>query len=412
MSLPFFEEFGWEPVVLAVRPECIEGVYDRDLEQTIPSHLSITRIGILPAQISKYFGVRSLSLRCLPSFLWAGDRLLKTQHFDLIYFSTTVFTTMILAARWRDRFNIPYVLDFQDPWINDYYELANLPPPGGKLKYGFSQMLARRFEPSAVSQASHILSVSPEYPKTFMQRYPTLDPDKFTVLPFAASERDFDLLPMLNIQQSIFDRQDGKKHWVYVGRAGNDIMGFSLRALFLAIQTLRQARPKVWENVELHFVGTSYISENQVKTVEAIAQEFKVADLVKEYPQRLPYFEALQILSESDAILLIGSDAAGYTASKIYPCILARKPILAIFNQQSSVVEVLQRCQAGELVTFNSNLTPMDLLTEISTKLNWLLSLPPDYLPTTNWEAFQPYTAREMTQKQCAIFDRCVSPLP
>jgi hypothetical protein len=37
--------------------------------------------------------------------------------------------------------------------------------------------------------------------------------------------------------------------------------------------------------------------------------------------------------------------------------------------------------------------------------LNWLLSLPKAYQPETNWWAFQPYTAREMTRKQCNIFD-------
>lgn len=412
ISLPYFEEFGWEPVVLSLRPDCVEGVYDRNLEATIPNHIKIERIGTLPLKIAKRVGLRSLSFRALPNLLWAGDRLLKMQHFDLIYVSTTVFNTMILALRWRDLFQIPYVLDFQDPWLNDYYERTQIAPPGGKFKYGVSQILARRFEPIAVSCASQILTVSPEYPKILMARYPNLDPAKFTVLPFAASERDFDLLPTLKIRQRIFDRIDSKKqskkHWVYVGRGGED-MELSFRALFLAIQTHRQANPSAWEQIALHFVGTSYDANMQAKPIEAIAQTYDLADLVMEYPQRLPYFEALQILTESDAILLIGSDDAGYTASKIYPCILARKPILAIFHQQSSVVEILRSCNAGELVTFRSDFTPADLLEQLSTKLNWLLSCPSDYRHPTNWSAFQPYTAREMTQKQCAIFNRCIS---
>ena len=40
--------------------------------------------------------------------------------------------------------------------------------------------------------------------------------------------------------------------------------------------------------------------------------------------------------------------------------------------------------------------------------LQWLLSLPEGYRPETNWATFEPYTAKEMTRKQCEIFDSCV----
>jgi hypothetical protein len=159
----------------------------------------------------------------------------------------------------------------------------------------------------------------------------------------------------------------------------------------------------------LHFVGTSYAPGNRaVKTVEPIAQALGVADLVEEHPHRVAYFEALQILVDSDAIFLIGSDDPGYTASKLYPCILAQKPIFAIFHQQSSVVNILHRCQAGRVVTFASNDNPADLLNDVNSQLNWLLSAPKEYQPETNWSEFLPYTAREMTRQQCAIFDQCL----
>jgi len=50
---------------------------------------------------------------------------------------------------------------------------------------------------------------------------------------------------------------------------------------------------------------------------------------------------------------------------------------------------------------------PQDLLTEITDQLTYLLSLPKDFQPLTNWQAFKPYTACEMTRQQCAIFDQC-----
>ena len=410
MSLPYFKEFGWEPHVLAVRPECVEAVQDSLLLKTVPPYIPVTYTGALPIQQTRRIGMSSLGLRCFPYLLRAGDRLLHQKKFDLIYFSTTVFIAMALASRWFRLFGIPYVLDFQDPWLSDYYKQPGAsPPPGGRLKYGFSQLQAKLLEPRALSKVSRVISVSPAYPKTLQQRYPHLRSKQFTVLPFGAPETDFEQLPGLNIQQKIFNPNDGKRHWVYVGRGGND-MALALRTLFLGIQSERHRHPEKWRAVRLHFVGTSYAPKDRaVKTVEPIAQELGVADLVTEHPHRIPYFEALQVLVDSDAILLIGSNDAGYTASKLYPYILARKPILAIFHQESSVVDILHHCQAGRAVTFAPENQPEDLLAEVTIQLQELMSLPKGSQPETNWTAFQPYTAREMTRKQCAIFDQCLT---
>lgn len=409
MSLPYFREFGWEPHILTVQPDCIEGVRDPLLEQTVPSHIPVHRTRALPVKHTKRIGMSSLSLRCFPYLLRAGDRILAKEKFDLAYFSTTVFTAMALGSRWYKHFGVPYVLDFQDPWLSDYHKRTeSSKPPGGRFKYGFSQFLAQRLEPDALRHVSHIISVSPEYPKTLLQRYSWLREDQFTVLPFGAPETDFEQLPSLKVRQKIFDPNDGKRHWVYVGRGGGD-MALAVRSLFLGIHSERTRHPEKWNSVKLHFVGTSYAPGNRaVKTIEPIAQELGIADLVEEHPHRIPYFEALQILVDSDAILLIGSDDPSYTASKLYPCILARKPIFALFHQQSSVVNILQRCHAGRFVTFNSKDNPADLLIDVATQLNWLLSTPKGYQPETNWSEFHPYTAREMTRQQCEIFARCL----
>ncbi len=219
---------------------------------------SSARTGALPVKHTKRVGLGSLSLRCFPHLLRAGDRILVKEKFDLVYFSTTAFTVMALGPRWHRRFGVSYVLDFQDPWLSDYHKNPGSPkPPGGRFKYGFSQVMAQILEPDAMRQVSHVISVSPEYPKTLLQRYSWLRQDQFTVLPFGAPEKDFEQLPSLNVQQRIFDPNDGKQHWVYVGRGGGD-MALALWALFLAIQSNRNREPEKWHSVRLHFVGTSY----------------------------------------------------------------------------------------------------------------------------------------------------------
>ncbi len=409
MGLPYFQQFGWEPIVLTVHPNSVEGTLDPLLSQTIPENVSITQINALPVKYTRKIGLSNIGWRCLPYLFSAGQKILKQQKIDLIYFSTTVFLTMGLAPFWFRRFQVPYLLDFQDPWLNDYGKnYGYSQPPGGLFKYGFSQKLAELLEPSAMRSVSHIISVSHAYKTTLIERYSWLKEEQFTVLPFGAPEKDFELLPQFKVQQTIFNSNDGKRHWVYVGRGGSD-MALALRALFLGIKSERDRHPESWNKVRLHFVGTSYASgERATKTVEPIAKEFGVNDLVEEHPHRIPYFEALKVLTDSDGILLIGSNNPDYTASKLYPCILARKPILALFHQQSSVVEILKSCQAGRVISFNSQDQPNDLLPQVTEQINWLISTPKQYKPETNWLAFKPYTAEEMTRKQCAVFNRVV----
>lgn len=408
MSIPYFKEFGWDTFVLTVEPHSIEGLQDPLLLNTVPSDIQVTRTGALPLNFTRRFGLGSLGLRSFFYLKQAGDRLLAEKKIDLVYFSTTIFTSMALGPLWYRRFGVPYVLDFQDPWLSDYYKRSgSAKPPGGGLKYKFAQLQAQILEPKTLIKASHVISVSPAYPKILQQRYPYLRSEQFTVLPFGAAEKDFEVLPSLKVKQSIFDPNDGKRHWVYVGRGGDD-MAMALRTLFSAIQFHRCRNPELWQSVQMHFVGTSYApGKLAVKTIEPIAQEFGVADIVKEHPHRIPYFEALQILVDSDAILMIGSDDSSYTASKLYPCILAKKPILAIFHCDSSVVDILDITEAGRAVTFTSDDRPKDLLPQMIVALNWLSSMAKGYRPQTNWSAFQPYTAREMTRQQCNIFDQC-----
>lgn len=412
MSLPHFKEFGWDYHVLALRPNVRHDYKKRIdifLERTVPDDAEITLAGAFPVPKLKFIGEAQLGVRALPSLLRAGDKLLRSRQFDLVYFSTTMFPPMSLGPRWRRKFGVPYIIDLQDPWVNDYYEREDAPlPPGGRWKHELSQAMARTLESSTMRHVAHVICVSPSYPRVLSARYPWLSQDKFTVLPFGAAEADFESIPDYDVRQSTFDPEDGARHLVYVGRVG-PYMTKAVRILFTAIKRQRQRQPERFKSLRLHFVGTDYAPEGRaVKSVEPIANEVGIADLVEESTSRVPYLEALNILMDGDGILLFGSDDPSYTASKLYPCILARRPILAISHEGSSVVDILRRCNSGRVVTFPTDGGGESVLNDASHQLDWLLSLPKGYSPDTNWSEFEPYTAREMTRKQCEVFERYV----
>ena len=407
-SLPYLAEFGWEPTVLAVEPAECEMPTDPWLAETVPAGTRVVRTGAVPVRWTRRLGLGHFDLRALPLLARAGSRLLARERFDVVYLSTTAFATMALGPYWRARFGVPYVLDLQDPWRTDYYAAPGAPPPpGGRLKHAAAQAVARALEPATVRRAAHIVSVSPAYPDVLRARYPGLDPGRFTVLPFGAPEADFDVLRARPVRQTVFDPEDGHEHWVYVGRAGGD-MALALRALFLALAEARRTDPERVGRLRLHFVGTDYAPEGRAReTVAPVAAACGVGDLVRERPLRVPYAEALQCLLDADALVMPGSDDPGYTASKLYPVILANKPLLAVFHEQSTVLGVLRETRAGVGVGFRADEPAEAVAARIGEA--WFAPRAFEAPPETDWAAFAPYSAREMTRRQCRVFDLAAS---
>lgn len=404
MALLHFKEFGWQPTVLAVEPECSENRRDDSLLTTIPDDVEIHRVRALPVGVTRRVGIGNLALRSLPYLRSKGNQLLSSGSFDLVFFSTSMFPVMSLGPVWLKRFGVPYVLDFQDPWLSDYYKGSSLSPPGGKIKYAFSNMLGRALEPRVVREAAHIVVVSPAYPDLLRNRYPELNGKGFTVLPFAASERDFEFAQASKTSHDVFASNDGFIHWVYAGAAGA-IMERSIRSFFTALQSTLERDPQLTKRLKIHFVGTDYAEASRArKTVEPIAAEFKLDGIVDERTDRLPFLTTLKLLRDADALLLFGSDDPSYTASKIFPYIMARKPLLVIVHEKSSVCDIVRKTRAGTLVTFNGE----DKLAETGARImsQWFNNQPVD--ATTDWKEFERYTARSMTASLCAVFAEAI----
>ena len=186
-------------------------------------------------------------------------------------------------------------------------------------------------------------------------------------------------------------------------------MARACHGIFGALREGRTKSPDLFERVRMHFVGTDYAPDGRgKKTIEPIAAEYGLEKYVQESPGRVPYFKVLRLLRDAKMVIIPGSDDPNYTASKVYPYILSRRPMLAVFSDSSSVVEIVRSTNAGEVVTFGSEPRIGHFSTEVYNSWRRILERLP-YEPDTDWTAFEPYTAREMTRRQVEVFDRVLS---
>lgn len=404
MSLPYFKELGWEPVVICVDEKYVEGNLDPLLNHTIPADVEVHKVKAFPAKLTRKFGLGSLSMRSLFHFLRKGNQLLKADKFDLIYFSTTAFHVCALGTYWKSKFRVPFIIDVQDPWRSDFY--LDKPKSERPPKFFIAYTIDKYLEARTIPKVDGIISVSKGYCTTFLERYTNLTEDQFRVIPFGAMPYDFTIVDKYVKSSPHVKLPPDKKNMIYIGRGGFD-MQYALKIIFSAFKKGLQANPTLFNQIHISFIGTSYAAAGVgMKTIEPVAKSFEIEDHVTELPDRIPYFETLYLLKHADMLLVPGSTDISYTASKIYPYLLVGKPLLAVFAKESSVVDVLEDVQIGKMVKFDQRNDYEMYTDECLQYMSLLVTTEEDYV--VNPDTFTAYTAKKKTEEQVNFFNKIV----
>lgn len=397
------KEFGWEPVILATHPRYYETAIDEENQHLLPADLEVIRTPAIPAALTRKLGIGDLGLRSLWPHWRAINRLCRERRVDLIFVPIPPYPSIILGRLANARFGIPYVIDYIDPYVTEYY--WKLPRSQRPPKHMLAYYTARVVEPFALKRVAAVVGVDTSYTEDLFVRYPWLRVEAASI-PYGGEPSDFEYVRQHPRTNPIFDPRDGGLHMSYVGRGGPDMLP-SLRAIFQAILAGLERWPDLFRRLRVHFVGTTYAHAAQVQyQVLPLAREMDLEQYVDEHPGRVPYLTAMQILLDSQVVLAVGSDSPHYTASKIFPCILAARPLLAVFHENSSVIAILKETRAGEAVEFGDRRPVLAKVDEIAVCLRDLLALSPGEPPPTRWDAFERYTTRAMTARLAEVFDR------
>jgi hypothetical protein len=394
-------------VIVTTDPRYYETSVDPENELLLPARLEVIRTPALSAKFTRRIGIGDLGMRSLWHNWQALVRLCRQRSVDLVFIPVPPNPSMVLGRWAKNRFGIPYVVDYIDPVVTEYY--WKLPRAQRPPKWVFAYGMARALEPYALRHVSHLIGVDKSYTADVFRRCPWLSETDTTGIPYGGEPSDFEYVRSHPRPNPVFDSNDGCLHMSYVGRGGPDMIP-ALRAVFQAVRTGMERAPGLFKAMRMHFVGTTYAANSVGRyQVLPLAKEMGLADFVEEHPGRVSYLDAIRILLASHGLLVVGSESAHYTASKIFPYILAQRPILAVFHEASSVVSILRDTRAGEVVTFRNPTSLQARIPELAAHLEGILRLPRGFRPAARWDAFEPYSARSMTARLAQVFDRAAS---
>jgi hypothetical protein len=385
-------------------------------DATTPVH----RAGAWLSAVFRLARMNSIGWRSFWPMFRLGAHLLKTQRFDLIYFSTTQFLLFCLGPIWRLLYGIPYVLDFQDPWyLLKYKYIAS----ARRWKWKLSRWLARPMQRLAVSRADAIVAVSPRYLEELRflyagQQFPWLAADRQAVIPFAGSTVDIETVRGIlgegrqpadaAVQDSL--SSGAKLELVYVGAGGITRLK-AWEAVCQAASAVRIRNPQLIDRFHFRLYGTTGDrTAPDAGLLEQSATAAGLPEIVVEHPAQVSYFRSLELAHRSAGLVVLGVDDNKYTPSKLFSYLLFEQPVLAVCHARSPAAEFLRsRPSLAHLMCFDPErpVVPEQAADALEAYLQDVA------VGRRNARAgeFAEHLAPAMAREHAALFDRCLKPM-
>jgi hypothetical protein len=337
--------FGWTPTVLTIRVDAIEGPIDPRLGALVDPSLDVIRTGALPIRPVRLIG--DLGLRTLGPHAARLLAMARRSEIDALVVFGPPWFSFTLGPLLGQLHGIPYVVDYIDPWMSDLTAAHAFPSKGWWYHHA-----AAAIEPIVLRRAAHVTAVSEGILSSLRDRYPWLDRTRMSAMPYGAEPDDLEASARLAVQPPDFRAGGGEVTICFTGALqpkGGDIM----RAVLEALAAIRASGSELGQRLRLRCYGTSNQTWGHGRhAVLPLAREVGVEAMVSEIPERIPYLEAMAVLRSCDIVLVTGSADHYYHASKLYPAIVSRRPILAICHEASSIRTVMADTGAGTTVTF------------------------------------------------------------
>lgn len=235
----------------------------------------------------------------LPFAVRAGFKIIRSEGSDLIFVTCPPHSAALVGVllKWLTR--RPLVVDFRDDWVDT---------PWFKQKSRFAQLVERWQEWLVVHTANRMILVTSWSQAAFRQRYPRVNPDRFTFIPNGCDLQDFDTA------QKSAPRQDEKT--LTIVHAGlltaSDDWKRSPEGFFDALCRLHDTRPELWSCLRVVFTGKLPDEYRDMAAQRGLSGHVEEAGF-------LPWDDLLALMASADLLLTINYEGfATLIPGKIY----------------------------------------------------------------------------------------------
>lgn len=320
----YLPENGWDVSVLTTTPAVYYAYDDTLLEdlnnpsitihRTVPDATSLAKkkgsnVIRYPSHFSQKFKRIILQSFLQPDsrIVWKkkaiklAEEIIESNHFHTLLATAPPFTDFLIANELSKKYEIPYVIDYRDLWVDNAYYYYLTP---------FHRMKAIKMETEVLTRAKRIVVINRFMKEKLLQRYKFLSHEDITIIPHGYDEEDFAPYRHLSPDPNYFTI-------THSGLFPDDLTPrYFLKALSMYLKKKNEAKNKV----RAVFVGLMR------KSHEKLIKKYNLGDnvVLKGY---LPHSDCVKELMQSDVLWLMSPNNI-VTPSRLYEYIGARKPIL------------------------------------------------------------------------------------
>ena len=293
----------------------------------------------------------------LERFFWTNKAkrklvTLRDDIFNWVHTTSSPFSTHILGAKLKKKYNIPWVAQFYDPWVDNHYINFN---------FKFFKKLNLKYEAIVAKEADLILHSNNIIKNRWINRYGKEIAEKIVVLPFITDA---------SIKASNKFYTNSK---LTILHAGGIYGKRSLKELILALELLKKENENLENQIQITQIG--HISKQEVELI----RQKNLLNLFKFYEKK-PYEQIVKELYRADILLLVDSldtEENVFFPSKLVEYFSYNKLIIGITPINSPANTFLQ--EAGHIVIHkNENRQLKDFLSKILINGN-LIKVNSDY---------------------------------
>lgn len=366
-STAWLRKFNWNPIILTVRPEEYSWLTDAESLERFPKDLEIIRTRAVPKKIASKIGFSDIGMRTLFHHYGTARKLCAARDIRMIYIPMPPHISMLLGKWLNQEYKIPYVLDYSDPWVTDYY--WSLPKKDRPSKWRLVYKIAKIVEPAVLSRASGIVAVSQKMLDEVFRQYPKVKAPKVKAeIPLGFEPRDFDedsgeTLPSISTDEKLFNIR-------YIGAFIKPMLP-ALESVFAAVKEGLNMEPSIFGKIKFEFVGTNYLTSpgSQKSLIVELAEKYGLGERVTEQTSRVSYSNALRLMKTADMLMILGFNAAYYSASKLFPYMYSGKPLLVLFHEKSNMTALFKKSGSQGLVEFTDSGMNKTIVSQIRERL-------------------------------------------